>query len=123
MNNPRALTILNVQGEFTFIWSHEDDSYIEKIIAKKLGLGFNFFIIGKQPYIKLIPSQKLIKDPDSIKDDDLKAFVLSTYAEATRTKFADMKNSILCKDSKLLSQSQSLAIKPIIKKDKNYDTE
>ena len=64
-----------------------------------------------------IPSQKLIKNPDDIQDKDLKAFILGSYAEATRTKFADMKNSILCKDIKLIAQSQSLAIKPISRKD------
>ena len=115
MDNPRSLTILNVQSEFTFIWSPEDDSNIEKIIAKKIDLGFNFFIVGKQPYNKLVPSQKLIKNPDDILDDDLKAFILSSYAEATRTKFANMENSVLSKDVKLLSQSQSLAIRPLSK--------
>jgi len=115
MDDPRSLTILNYQGDFTFIWTHEDDSCIQKIIAKKIDLGYNFFSIKKQPYIKLVPSQKLIKNPDDIKDTDLKAFVLGSYAEATRTKFADMKDSILCKDIKLISQSQSVAIKPIIR--------
>ncbi len=117
MDDPRSLTILNVQGEFTFIWSPEDDSCVEKIIAKKIDLGYNFFIIGKQPYNKLVPSQKLIKNPDDIIDEDLKAFVLGSYAEATRTKCADMKGSVLCKDARVISQSQSLAIKPLSRKE------
>ena len=117
INDPRSLTILNVQGEFTFIWSPYEDPLIEKIIAKKIDLGYNFFIIGKQPYIKLVPSQKLIKNPDDIKDEDLKTFVLSSYAEATRTKFADMNGSVLCKDARVISQSQSLAIKPLSRKE------
>lgn len=117
MDDLRSLTILNLQGEFTFIWAPEDDSCIEKIIAKKIDLGFNFFIVGKQPYNKLVPSQMLIKNPDDILDDNLKTFILSSYAEATRTKFADMKDSVLSKDVKLLSQSQSLAIKPLSRKE------
>ena len=113
MDDPRSLCILNSQGDFTFIWTPEDDSCIEKILAKKINLGYNFFIIGKQPYNKLVPSLRLIKNPDDILDEDLKAFILGSYAEAITTKFADMKESVMSKDVKLLSQSQSLAIKPL----------
>ena len=113
MDDPRSLCILNAQGEFTFIWSHEDDLRIEKILVKKIDLGYNFYIIRKQPYTKLVPSLRLIKNPDDIIDEDLKAFVLGSYAEVTETKFTDMKDSVKSKDAKLLSQSQSVAIKPL----------
>ena len=118
LDNPRSLTILNQQGHLTYIWGPDNDSSIKKILVKKFDLGFDFFIIGKRTYDKLIPSTRIVINPDDINDMELRSFILGSYAQVIKTLFMNLNSSIICKDVDLISQSQCLAIKPLIRKDK-----
>jgi len=115
MIEPRSLTILNNQGHFTFVWSDGDDSLMEKIIQSKIKQGIVFFVTEPLPYKKLVPSVNVLKEPDDIVDAELRAFVLGSYAEAVATQNINMKNVTICRDPKIISQSQSLAVKPLRK--------
>lgn len=54
----RSLTILNLSGDSTLIWSPENDDLMREVIAERMRNGFAFFVMERR-WQGLVPDRKV----------------------------------------------------------------
>lgn len=119
--NPRALTLLNENGDVTISWSADRDAEMETIIKRKMEQGIVFFLIAPRldPNGPLVRGKPLKKAADAkkhhsllVRDEDLGKFVESGGGEAIKTPDAKVKTIKKSKDPAEVARSESVGVHP-----------
>lgn len=115
---PRALTMLNEQGDVTVAWTEERDAEMIEIIRKKMAAGIVFFIIEPRMGGLLPPSKKPLKKAEdarkyralSIRDEDFRAFTETVGAELVPTPDVPVKAVRRAKTPEEVATSESVGV-------------
>lgn len=118
---PRAVTMLNQQGDITIVWTEDEDDKMEAVIAKKMAEGIVFFIIEPR-FFGLLPAKKTqITSADqarkhraiAVRDQDFSAFLDSGSGEVVKTPDAPAESVRKASSAKDAASKQSVGVAPL----------
>lgn len=115
---PRALTMLNEQGDVIVAWTEERDAEMIEIIRKKMAAGIVFFIIEPRMGGLLPPSKKPLNKAEdarkyralSIRDEDFRAFTETVGAELVPTPDVPVKAVRRAKTPEEVATNESVGV-------------
>ena len=116
----RSLTMLNETGDFTLVWTEDEDSKWEAIIQRKMDAGVTFYIIEPRAWGLLPPKKTELREFDearkhralSINDADIEKLFSSGHGDVVATPAIPAKTVRRGKTAKEVAQAESVGVKP-----------